>query len=304
MTNSRIGDPPVIALSADWAVCRALVREHGRTFAFASYFLPPGPRNAISAAYAYCRHADDIVDRAPATGRATAAAALDAWEHELERPRHPVAVAFAAARDQYAIPEHAVHELLAGVRMDLEPRRFQTWDELRRYCYRVAGTVGLIAAPVFGCRDPLALGRAVDLGIAMQLTNILRDVGEDGRMGRLYLPLDELEQFGCDPDLIQAGRPHGRFADLMRFQIDRAREFYARGLLGVSALSPAGQVTTLAAAHLYAKILTRIEAQDYDVFTRRASVPHHHKLREMPVVAMAFLSLYMPETVAARVSRG
>ena len=290
-------------MSPNGALCRALVREHGRTFAFASYFLPPGPRNAIAAAYAYCRLADDFVDRTPATGRAAATAALDAWERELDTPRHPVAVAFAVAREQYAIPGYAARDLIAGVRMDLEPRRYQTWDDLKLYCYRVAGTVGLMAAPVFGCRDERALANAVDLGIAMQLTNIVRDVGEDGRMGRLYLPLDELERFGCDPELVQAGRPNGRFADMMRFQISRARALYASGRLGVPALSPAGQVATLAAAHLYAKILTRIEFQEYDVFSRRAYVPHHHKLRAMPGVAMAFFSLYVPETVASRVGR-
>ena len=283
-------EPPV----PDWEHCRTVVREHGRTFFFASHFLPPEPRRAIHATYAFCRVADDIVDRAPATGLAAAARALDTWEAELATPAHPIAVAFAAARARYGVPVEPARDLLAGVRMDLAPRHFETWDDLRLYCYRVAGTVGLLVAPILGCRDEAALPRAVDLGIAMQLTNILRDVAEDAGMGRLYLPLADLRQFGCDPGAILAGRPSGRFAELMAFEIDRARALYDSGRAGVPALSPAGRLTTLASAHLYAKILHRIEEQGYDVFAARAVIPTRRKLRALPTVAAAFLSLYLP----------
>ena len=304
MALFRLAGPSGGSSEPRWEQCRAVVREHGRTFYFASHFLPPGRRDAISAAYAYCRIADDIVDRAPRTGMAAAAASLDRWEREIDAPIHPVAVAFAVARERYTIPCHAARDLIAGVRMDLDPGRYPTWDDLRLYCYRVAGTVGLMAAPVFGCRDDGALAQAVDLGIAMQLTNILRDVGEDARAGRLYLPLDDLAAFGCSPERILAGSPDGAFVDLMRFEIARARALYANGLRGVSALIPAGQVTTLAAAHLYAKILTRIEEQQYDVFSRRAYVSHQRKLREMPAVAAAFASLHMPDALLPRDYRG
>jgi phytoene synthase len=271
-----------------------VVRRHGRTFFFASRFLPSDRRRAIYAAYAYCRVADDIVDRVPATGLDAAARALGVWEGELDAPVHPVAVAFAAARERYGVPVAPVRELLAGVGMDLAPRRYATWDELRVYCYRVAGTVGLIAAPIFGCRDEAALPRAVDLGIAMQLTNILRDVAEDGRMGRLYLPLEDLALFGCDPEATLAGRSSGRFAELVAFEIERARGLYESGRAGVPALSPAGQLSALASAHLYGKILHRIEEQGHDVFAGRAYVPTRRKLRAMPTVAAAFLGLYLP----------
>jgi phytoene synthase len=178
--------------------------------------------------------------------------------------------------------------------MDLAPRRYATWDELAVYCYRVAGTVGLIAAPIFGCRDEAALPRAVDLGIAMQLTNILRDVAEDARMGRLYLPLADLAAFECDPEATLAGRASGRFPELIAFEIARARALYEAGRAGVPALSPAGQLSALASAHLYGKILHRIEEQGHDVFAGRASVPTRRKLRAMPTVAAAFLGLYLP----------
>jgi phytoene synthase len=281
----------------DWRRCRDVVRMHGRTFYFGSQLLTPSRRRAIHAAYAYCRIADDIVDRAPASGYLSAERALLAWEAELDRPRDPVGVAFAAARRQYDIPLEPVLDMLAGLRMDLAPRSYATWDDLRLYCYRVAGTIGLIAAPIFGCQDEESLPKAVDLGIAMQLTNILRDVAEDGRMGRLYLPLEDLAAFGCDPAAIIAGRSSGDIVGLIRFEIDRARALYAASRPGICALSPAGRLTTVAISHLYAKILTRIEESGYDVFGPRAFVPTPHKIQAMPLVAREFVRLSMPAPV-------
>ena len=286
--------PPGPAARPNWAACEAVVREYGRTFFFASRFLPSDRRRATYAAYAFCRIADDIVDRAPATGLAAAARALDAWEAELDAPTHPVAVAFAAARARYGVPAAPARDLLEGVRMDLAPRRYATWEELRVYCYRVAGTVGLIAAPILGCDDDAALASAVDLGVAMQLTNILRDVAEDAAMGRLYLPLDDLATYGCDPEAILGGRASGNLPGLVAFEIARARALYDSGRAGVPALCPAGQWTALASAHLYGKILHRIEEQGHDVFAGRAHVPTRRKLRAMPTVAAAFVGLYLP----------
>ena len=281
----------------DWRRCRDVVCLHGRTFYFGSQLLTPTRRRAIHAAYAYCRIADDIVDRAPTSGFASAERALAAWEAELDTPRDPVAIAFAAARHQYDIPVQPVHDMLAGLRMDLAPRTYATWDDLRLYCYRVAGTVGLIAAPVFGCHDEASLPKAIDLGIAMQLTNILRDIAEDGRMGRLYLPLEDLAAFGCDPAAIVAGRPSGDVVGLMQFEIARARALYASSRPGICALSPAGRLTTVAISHLYAKILHRIEESGYDVFGPRAYVPTPHKLQAMPLVAREFVRLSIPAPV-------
>ncbi len=278
----------------DWALCRDVVREHGKTFFFASSFLPSNQRNAIHAAYAWCRIADDIVDRAPATGIDAAEAALDAWECELDDPQQPVARAYWQVRREFGIVDHASRDLIAGIRMDLAPGRFSTWDDLEVYCYRVAGTVGLISAPILGCRDTEALPRAVDLGIAMQITNILRDVGEDGRMGRLYLPLEDLATFDVDPEATLAGRPSGRFRELMEFEVARARGYYASARLGVPSLSRAGQMATLASARLYGKILDRIEQNDYDVFQRRAVVDRREKFREIPAIAGDFFLLQVP----------
>jgi 15-cis-phytoene synthase len=287
--ESHAGLARVAGNTIDWRLCTAIARSHGRSFFLASHCLPPDRRRAIHATYAFCRIADDIADQS--SDSSTAADALDAWERQLATPTHPVAVAFAAARAQYGVPVAPARDLIAGVRTDLGSCRFATWDDLRRYCYQVAGTVGLMVAPILGCQDDAALRYAVDLGIAMQLTNILRDVGEDARSGRLYLPLDELAAFGCDPEAILCGRPSGRFRELLDFQVARARELYSQARRGLVALSPAGRLTTLAASEFYAMILTAIEERDYDVFGARAYVPNGRKLTALPSVAAAFVRI-------------
>jgi 15-cis-phytoene synthase len=279
--------PPPDAV--DWRQCSEIARAHGRTFFLASRFLPPDRRRAIHATYAFCRIADDIADRS--TDRVAAAHALDAWERQLDAPTDPIAVAFATACARHGVPVEAVREMLAGVRMDLTPCRFATWEDLRLYCYRVAGTVGLMVAPILGCQDEDALPHAVDLGIAMQLTNILRDIGEDARRGRLYLPLEDLAAFDCNPEAILRGKPSGRFADLLAFEIARARALYADARRGLPALSPSGRLTALAGSELYATILTRIEEMDYNVLDTRAHVCTHRKLRVLPGVATTFARL-------------
>lgn len=283
----------------DWARCSAVAQAHGRTFFFASRFLPSHRRRAVHAVYAYCRVADDIVDNAPTTGVQAATAELAAWEAELDDPRHPIAVTFALVRDRFDVPVAAARDLVAGVRMDLYSRPFATWPDLADYCYRVAGTVGLMAAPLLGCSDADALDHAIDLGIAMQLTNILRDVAEDAEMGRLYLPLEDLAAFDVEPESIFAGAPNGRFAELMAFEIDRARAYYASARLGIPALCPSGRFTALASARIYGKILNRIEEQGYDVFSGRAHIPTRRKLGALPTVTADFLRLYVPLPVRA-----
>jgi phytoene synthase len=297
--SAQVESPAALAAgtsdASEWRLCAAIARSHGRSFFLASHCLPPERRRAIHATYAYCRIADDIADHsADAT---SAALALDAWERQLASPTHPVAVAFAAARFQHGVPVAPAQDLIAGVRMDLGHCRFATWDELRCYCYHVAGTVGLTVAPILGCQDDAALPYAVDLGIAMQLTNILRDVGEDIRRSRLYLPLDELAAFGCDPDAILCGQPNGRFRELLAFQVARARDLYVQARRGIPALSPAGRLTTLTASELYAAILTAIGERDYDVFGARAYVPNSRKLAALPSVAADFVRLACPSGV-------
>lgn len=279
-----------LACLRDWRSCRDITRTHARTFYFASQLLLPSERRAIHAVYAYCRIADDLVDGGGDRDRAQTETALAAWERQLDAPTHPVAVAFAETRARYDIPVQPARDLIAGIRMDLDPARYATWDDLRTYCYHVAGTIGLLVAPVLGCRDEKALPHAVDLGIAMQLTNIIRDVGEDARAGRVYLPIDELAHFGVSVDSLLLGRSSGRFDDLIAFQIERARSLYERGKVGIPYLSLTGQLTTLASANLYAGILRKVEDQEYDVLTRRAAVPTYQKFAAMPLVARSLIS--------------
>ena len=282
-------NPPILpTLSAvqrsHWEACRRLTMIHGRTFYFASQMLPAAKKRAIHSAYAFCRVADDLVDHEQELGTERAMTRLAAWEDQLEHPVDPVAIAYASTRDRYGIPMQPNRDLFTGVRMDLTHCEYPTWEALREYCYCVAGTVGLITAPILGARSEDALPYAVELGIAMQLTNILRDVAEDARLGRLYLPLEDLAAFGVDRASIFAGAPNGDFTGLMRFEIDRARGFYESALAGYASLDLVGQFATLASAHLYGKILGQIEALEYDVFKQRAHVSTFHKVREMPYI--------------------
>jgi phytoene synthase len=288
--DPEAGRLPPDQLAADaWQVCEALTRTHGKTFFLASRFLPPARRLGIYATYAFCRTADDLVDAAPLSGLDAAAAALDRWELELSSAVDPIGRAFAITRTRFAVPVQPAYDLIAGIRMDLAPRTYANWDELRQYCYLVAGTVGLLVAPVLGCRDSRALPLAAELGIAMQLTNILRDVGEDARAGRLYLPLEDITAFGCDPEAILAGRPGARFPELMAFQIQRARGLYERARQGHGALPPRSRFTTLAAGELYGRILHEIEAGGYDVFRTRARVSTRRKAFALPGLALELL---------------
>jgi phytoene synthase len=247
----------------------------------------PERRRSIHAAYAFCRIADDIVDGASGHRAATERALAD-WEAQIDHPKHPVARAFA---------DQPVHELFEGMRADLHLIRYETWSDLRQYCYLAAGTVGLIVAPILGCNDSTALPRAADLGIAMQLTNILRDVAEDGRMGRIYLPLEDLDRFGVCPDRLLAGEPGPSFAPLMQFQVDRARGLYQQALAGVPSLSPTGRMTTLLAAELYAGILDVIERKNFDVLEQRAVVPRLAKGQLAMSAAIRFLILQSGRSV-------
>lgn len=274
-----------------WDGCASVLRHHGRTFFLASRLLASDKRRGAEAIYAFCRTADDIVDRAHDVGLEESRRQLDAWEAEIESPRSSVAMAFYATRERYAIPVRPAYDLIAGVRSDLTRSRFANWEELRHYCYCVAGTVGLLVAPLLGCRHESALQHAIELGIAMQLTNILRDVAEDAELGRLYLPDDELAAFGVDPDSVLAGRPTGDFVGLLRFQSARARDLYDSAAQGLSALDLSGQVATIAAGQLYSRILDEIERKEFNVFAGRARVSRRRKLRELPVVAAMLLRL-------------
>jgi phytoene synthase len=269
-----------------YRACREIVRLHSKTFYLSSVFLGPQQRRAVWAVYAFCRTADDIADGgAPARERLDA---IDAWERGLigaydGGATEPIFVAFADAARRFAIPIDPALELLRGARMAVTVRRYETYDELLEYCYLVASTVGLLVMPVLGTISPDAAGYGATLGRAMQMTNILRDVGEDARMDRIYLPAEDLRRFGCTESSILSGTVDARFMALMRFEIERVRAMYAVAERGIALLAPGSRYTVRLALRLYRRILNRIEANRYDVFTRRAYVP----LREKVVTALA-----------------
>jgi phytoene synthase len=277
---------PILAdrevLESAYNYCEQITQEHSRTFFLASGLLPKEKRRAIRALYAFCRVSDDLVDR-PEQSRKSA---LHEWRLRslTDHPHQndPVALAWADSRTRYQIPRRYAEQLIEGVARDIHQNRYHSFDELAEYCYGVASTVGLMAMHITGYHGPQAIPYAVKLGVALQLTNILRDVGEDWRSGRLYLPEDELEYFGLSEADIANGILDDRWREFMKFQIERNRELYAEAEPGISMLDPDGRFAIAAAAGLYQAILEDIEAHDYDVFNRRAHTSKFDKLRRLP----------------------
>lgn len=272
-------------LAESYAHCRELARVNGKSFYFASHALPPARRRATYALYAFCRTADDLVDRAIASSATQIEDDLAEMRNGLAAiyagsvPAGPLWPAMADTIRRYRIPPHPFFDLLDGVAMDLDCTRYATFDDLQVYCYKVASVVGLMMCYVFGYRNVRALPYAEKMGLAMQLTNILRDVAEDLRMGRIYLPAEELEAFGLSEQDLQEGRMDGRFEEFMRFQIARARGLYNEAHAGIAMLSPLSRLTAHLMGRVYAGILTAIEQQGYDVFKGRAYLTTGDKLR-------------------------
>lgn len=262
--------------------CEGITAVHSRSFHLASALMPASKRLAVRALYAFCRTTDDIVDYPNGDVQAK----LVRWHQHAFSHQPPeddlVAVAWANARTQYHVPLRYAEQLMEGVQRDLHQMRYQTFDELATYCYGVASTVGLMSMHIIGFQDPDAIPYAIKLGLALQLTNILRDVGEDWRRGRLYLPQDELVAFGLTEADVAAGQVDERWRAFMKFQIARNRQLYAEAWPGVGMLNKDGRFAIAAAAGLYAAILQDIEKHDYDVFNYRAHVGTWGKLRRLP----------------------
>ena len=271
-------------LSAAYRTCARITKTHSRTFLMASGLLPRDKRRSARALYAFCRVCDNLID-APQSG-GDRREALERWRCQVLNVQSsgddPVAVAWADTRARYQIPWRYAEQLIAGVARDVDTTRYQTFDELAEYCYGVASTVGLMAMHIIGFQDSRAIPYAVKLGVALQLTNILRDVGDDWAIGRVYLPLDELVAFGLSEDSIAAGLVDDRWRGLMQFQIERTRHLYDEALAGISLLDKDGRFAITAAAQLYRSILDDIVAHDYDVFHRRAYVTNWGKLVQLP----------------------
>jgi phytoene synthase len=268
------------SLEADYERCAQITRRSRSSFYYAFILLPPERRRALHAVYAFCRFIDDIADdesiREPAL-------LLKRWREELDRvytgtPTRALSRALADSAQRFNIPRELFEEIIAGVEMDLSRKRYQSWQELEPYCYRVASALGLICIEIFGYRNPSAKSYAENLGLALQLTNILRDVREDAERGRIYIPLEDLERFQVREEEILGAAYTPNFVSLMDFEARRAQELYAKAQ---SALAPEDRATLLTAEAMrliYAALLERIIKSNYRVLDRRHSLSAPHKL--------------------------
>ncbi|MDP2795121.1 MAG: presqualene diphosphate synthase HpnD [Sulfurisoma sp.] len=261
--------------------CEDRAAASGSSFYYSFRFLPAEKRQAITALYAFCREVDDAVDEC--SDPLVARAKLAWWRNEVAAldggsPSHPVMQALVAARARYALPTEQLAEIIDGMEMDLSLPRYADFKALHLYCYRVASVVGLLAAEIFGTTDRRTLKYAHDLGLAFQLTNIIRDVGEDARRGRIYLPQDELARFGVTEADILNSRETDAFRALMAFQTERARGYYGRAMEQLPAVDRKNQRAGLIMAAIYRTLLEEIARDGYPVLRSHVSLPPARKV--------------------------
>ncbi|MCC6849382.1 MAG: presqualene diphosphate synthase HpnD [Deltaproteobacteria bacterium] len=285
---------------AAYAECARIVRASGSSFHQAFRLLSPERRRGLEALYAYCRVVDDAADDG---GDARAAVAF--WRAELARvlagaPTHPVGVALADAMARFAIPAQHLVEILDGVAMDLAPQRFATFAELRRYCYLVAAAVGLATLPIFGCRDPRSRVYAEALGIALQLTNILRDLAEDAERGRVYLPHEDLRRFGYTERDLATHVRNDAFRSLVAFESARADEFYAAARRALPAVDRRALAPAEGMRLVYRRVLARIAARPEIVFGPQVRLPRWQKVA---LAGFAWLRTRLPRGASPLAAR-
>lgn len=265
--------------------CQQKVAESGTSFYYAFLFLPPEKRQAIHALYAFCREVDDVVDECD--DPAIAVAKLSWWRQEVAllespagqpQPTHPVTLALRDVRQHFDLPLEYFNEIIDGMAMDLEYSRYPDFKSLSLYCYRVAGVVGLLSAEIFGMTDRKTQRYATELGTALQLTNIIRDVGEDARRGRIYLPIDELQRFNVPAADILNARETPEFLALMQFQGDRAQSYYDKAMDSLPAADRSTQRPGLIMAAVYRTLLDEIAKDDYQVLKQKTALPPLRKL--------------------------
>ena len=261
--------------------CQDKAAASGSSFYYSFMFLPPDKRRAITALYAFCREVDDVVDEC--SDENVARTTLAWWRNEVAaiyagKPQHPVGQALLPVVQQFSLPQEHLQEIIDGMEMDLTLHRYADFKSLQLSCYRVASVVGLLAAEIFGYQDRKTQKYAHDLGIAFQLTNIIRDVGEDARRGRIYLPLDELQQFGVSPQDILQSRDSDAFQKLMQFQVERAQRYYQQALAQLPETDRKSQRTGLIMAAIYRATLDEVVASGCHVLRERISLTPLRKL--------------------------
>lgn len=261
--------------------CAERAAKSGSSFYYSFLFLPPEKRRAITALYAFCREVDDVVDECSDAG--VARAKLNWWRGEVREtyhgnPQHPVTRALQPVVRRLALPMERFFEIIDGMEMDLEKQGYRDFDELSRYCYRVASVVGLLSVPIFGYRNPQTLDYAHDLGMAFQLTNILRDVREDAARGRIYIPQEEMAKFGVTPAQLSGATTSEGARALFAAQAERARRYYRQAFEKLPAEDRFAQRSGIIMAEVYLALLDRIENSGYAVLGGRISLSPWRKL--------------------------
>jgi len=292
--------PAPAQLTMAYSVCRGITRSNAKNFYYAFLVLPKHKRQALCAVYAFMRRCDDIADD-PSLSLEERRFKLTTWLAALHRVQQgdpsddPILLALTDAQRRYNIPAGLLDDLATGTAMDLEPGlqseaarssatsgltvQYRSFDDLKQYCYKVASVVGLVCIHIFGYRDPAAEPLAEQCGLAFQLTNIIRDVKEDAAMGRVYLPEEDLAKFGLSAaDLLSAPDP-ARFRPLLELEADRAREFYQAGEQLIPYISEDSQPALWVLVNIYRKLLEKISARQYDVFTGKITLTVSEKLR-------------------------
>jgi phytoene synthase len=260
----------MIGVDESYQYCVKVARGRAKNFYYSFVLLSAQQRKAMCAIYAFMRYCDDLSDEPGATR-----AAVDQWRTDLEAALegrftdHPVWPAFHHTVRRFGIPHEYFRQMIAGITSDLEPRTFETFDELYHYCYQVASVVGLTIVHIFGFDTRSALPLAEKCGVAFQLTNILRDIREDAERGRIYLPAEDLRRFGVSEEDLRAGRRTPEFLDLMRFEAERARRYYQESSVLLDLIHPRSRSSLWALISIYSRLLERIEATNYDVFSQR-----------------------------------
>ena len=285
-----------IDLNAAYDECQAITRREAHNFYYAFVTLPKPRRRAIYAAYSFGRLADDIADADdPVHDKAQSLSKLRGSLHAAMAgsPDGPVMAAVADVALTYDIPELLFAEIINGVEMDLLKHRYATFEELQEYCYKVASVVGLKSTQIFGYQDEIAKHYAIDLGLAMQLTNILRDIKEDIQRDRVYLPQDELARFNITIEQLQTGTVDTNFLEFMRFQAERAKSYFDSGSRLFPLLNQRSRSCAVGLHHLYLSLLEHIEKRGFDVFSERITVPIWHKLK---LTALLWATSFIPRS--------
>lgn len=276
-----------LSLAEAYAYCRRITQRSSSNFYYAFRLLPWERHNALCAFYAFCRFIDDIADQPdegqPYGQKERIAQLLNTWREELDRcytaqPRHPISQALADAVRRFPIRQEGLTGIIDGVEMDLSRTRYQTFSELYEYCYRVASLVGLACIEIFGYQALQTREYAINLGVAFQLTNILRDVGEDAERARIYLPLEDLARFEYSEQELLGGVYNEAFLRLMTFEGERAQDYYRRAVSLLASQDRRSLVAAEAMRLIYRRLLKKIEMQKFDVFQQRVTLTAPCKL--------------------------